>query len=290
MTYSDYIRGDEVTLAVAPTGYRYSTDVNDSLPVTPERVATHVYESMALGATVAHLHGRDSDGAPDPERLPAFGSAVRELCDDDILLEYATAPDYPLGDFLAVLDSAPVPALATVRPGPTRHGYRSAAATSRRDTEQLVRALVDRGITPNLLVTGGPDLHEVARLREASVLPDPPVITVKLGAPAGAVGTPQSLLALLGAVPEDAHCFVRATGPNQYPLTTLAFFLGAHPMVGMEDNLFFAPDRPVDRNAQLVRTVAQLAQRSLREVAAADRANDRLTLSGTRTEHDDVEA
>ena len=67
MTYSDYIRGDEVTLGVAPTGYRYSTDVNDALPVSPDAVANHVYESMTLGATVAHLHGRDSEGEPAPE-------------------------------------------------------------------------------------------------------------------------------------------------------------------------------------------------------------------------------
>ena len=33
MTYREYMRGDEVTLAVAPTGYRYSNDVNEALPV-----------------------------------------------------------------------------------------------------------------------------------------------------------------------------------------------------------------------------------------------------------------
>lgn len=288
MTYSDYIRGDEVVLGVAPTGYRYSTDVNEALPVSPDAVATHVYESMSLGVTVAHLHGRDGDGEPAPERLPAFGSAVRELCGTDVLLDYAVGPDCPLGDFLAALDAAPAPDLATVRLGPTQYGYRSTDARSRRDTEQLVRTLTERDITPNLLVTGGPDLHAVARLREQ--LPDPPVVTLMLGAPSGAAGTPLSLLALLDAVPDDAHCFVRATGPNQYPLTTLAFFLGAHPVVGMEDNLFFAPDQPVERNAQLVRTVAQLAQRSLRPVADADQARGRLKLAATLGEHDDVEA
>jgi 3-keto-5-aminohexanoate cleavage enzyme len=290
MTYRDYMRGDEAVLGVAPTGYRYSTDVNDSLPVTPETVATQVYESIALGATVAHLHGRDGDGDPAPERLPAFGSAVRELCGSDVLLQYAAGPDCPLGDFLAVLDSDPVPDLASVRLGPTQYGYRSTAATSRRDTQQLVRAVTDRGITPNLLVTGGDDLHEVARLREESVLPERTVVTLLLGAPNRAPGTPLSLLSLLDAVPEDAHCFVRATGPNQYPLTSLAFFMGAHPMVGMADNLFFAPEQPVDRNAQLVRAVTQLAQRSLRSIADADQARGRLVMPATLAERNDVEA
>ena len=287
MTYRDYIRGDDVTLGVAPTGYRYSPETNASLPVSPEAVATHVYESSALGATVAHLHGRDAEGDPAPERLPRFGSAVRDACGTDILLDYAVGPACPLGDFLDALDEAPVPDLATIRLGPTQHGYRSTAARSRRDTEQFVAAVTDRGITPNLLVTGGSDLHEVARLREQ--LSDPPVVTLLLGAPSGAAGTPLSLLALLDAVPPGTHCFVRATGPNQYPLTTLAFFLGAHPVVGMEDNLFFAPDEPVERNAQLVRTVAQLAQRSLRSLTDADGARRRLALSRAPGGRGDVE-
>ncbi|WP_277541148.1 3-keto-5-aminohexanoate cleavage protein [Haloarcula laminariae] len=290
MTYSEYMRGDEVTLGVAPTGYRHSTDVNDALPVEPESVATQVYESVALGATVAHLHGRDGDGVPDPARLPAFGRAVRELCGHEVLLEYAAGPDAPLGDFLDALDAAPTPDLVTVRLGPTQSGYRSVAETSRRDTERLVEAALDRGITPNLLVTGGSDSHELARLCQESLLPDPPVVTLQLGAPSGAVGSPLSLLALLDSVPESAHCFVRATGPNQYPLTAMAFFMGAHPMVGMADNLFFDPDTPVERNAQLVRTMAQLAQRSLRSLASVESARRRLAVPAALTEDTDVEA
>lgn len=290
MTYRDYMRGDEVTLGVAPTGYRYSTDVNDALPVEPDSVATQVYESMALGATVAHLHGRDADGNPDPERLPAFGRAVRELCGHDVLLEYAAGPDAPLGDFLDALDGEPVPDLATVRLGPTQSGHRTVSETSRRDTEQFVAALTERTITPNLVVTGGADIHELTRLCEGSVLPDSPVVTLLLGAPGGAVGSPLSLLALLEEIPERAHCFVRATGPNQYPLTTLAFFMGAHPVVGMEDNLFFDPDTPIQRNAQLVRAVAQLAQRSLRSLGDVESARRRLTLPTALAERNDVEA
>lgn len=290
MTYREYMRGDEVTLGVAPTSYRYSTDANDALPVDPDAVATHVYESMALGATVAHLHGRDADGDPDPERLPAFGAAVRELCGHDVLLEYAAGPDAPLGDFLDALDRDPVPDLATVRLGPTQFGYRSVSETSRRDTEQFLAALTDRGITPNLLVTGGADIHELNRLCGQSILPDSPVVTLLLGAPDGAVGSPLNLLALLEEIPEQAHCFVRATGPNQYPLTTLAFFLGAHPVVGMEDNLFFDPDTPVERNAQLVQPIAEMAQRSLRSIADVGAARRRLTIPTAAQAGNDVEA
>jgi len=290
MTYRDYMRGDDVTVGVAPTGYRYSTDVNEGLPIDPDSVATQVYESTGLGATVARLHGRDEDGDPDPERLPAFGRAVAERCGDDVLLEYAADPAAPLGDFLGALDGAPAPDLATVRLGPTQSGYRSVSETSRRDTEQFVDALTDRAITPDLLVTGGADVYELDRLLDRALLPDPPVVTLLLGAPSGAAASPLSLLSLLEAIPDRAHCFVRATGPNQYPLTTLACFLGAHPVVGMADNLFFDPETPVERNAQLVRAVAQVTERSLRDLADIGDARRRLTLPPAVTEGNDVEA
>ncbi|MBX0294049.1 3-keto-5-aminohexanoate cleavage protein [Haloarcula nitratireducens] len=290
MTYDDYIRGDEVTLGVAPTGYRYSTDANDSLPVTAADVADQVYESVTLGASIVHLHGRDSDGDPAPTRLPAFGSAVRDRCGDDVLVEYAVGPDCPPGDFLAIVDEGPLPDLASVRVGPEQHGYRGTSATSRRDVDQFVGELQDRGVVPNLLVTGGRDLHEVDRLREQGVFDGPPVVTLLFGAPDGAVGTPQNLLASLDAVPERAHCLVRATGPNQYPLTAMAFFLGAHPVVGMEDNLFLDPETPVSRNAQLVRQVAELARNSLRDLADVDGARRLVGRPARVAEDDDIEA
>lgn len=290
MTYRDYITGDQVTLGVAPTGYRYSADANPSLPVSPEAVATAVAESMSFGASVAHVHGRDDDGEPAPERLSRFGDAVRDRCGDEVLLEYAVGPDCPTGDFLDALADSPRPDLATVRPRPTQAGYRSTTARSRRDTDRLVTELTDRGIKPNLLVTGGPELHELSRLQEESMLADPPVVTLRLGAPDGAVATPLSLVALLEAVPDGAHCFVRATGPNQYPLTTLAFFLGAHPMVGMEDNLFITPDQPVESNAQLVRSIAQIVGQSPREIADLEDARALLSLPAEIRGENDVEA
>lgn len=288
MTYRDYIAGDQVTPGVAPTGYRYSTETNPALPVTPAAVATETAESVTFGASLVHLHGRDSDGDPAPERLPEFGAAVRDRCDSEVVLEYAVEPDCPTGDYLDVLASSPRPDLATVRPGPTQSGYRSTTGRSRRDTDRLVTELTERGIRPDFLVTSGRDIHELARLREESLLTGPPVVTLQFGAPDGAVASPMSLLALLEAVPDRAHCFVRATGPNQYPLTTLAFFMGAHPVVGMEDNLYFTPDNPVQSNAQLVRMVAQLAAQSLRDIADIDTARELLALPAELRERNNV--
>ncbi|WP_276271736.1 3-keto-5-aminohexanoate cleavage protein [Haloarcula litorea] len=278
MTYEDYIRGDEVILGVAPTGYRYGTETNEALPTTPDEVAKQVYESSSLGATLVHVHGRDDDGEPDPTRLPAFGGAIRDVCDDDVLLDYAADPSCPLGDFLDVLDREPRPAFATVRLSPTQYSYRETSSISRRDVDRFVGELQSRGIRPNLLVTSDSDVHELHRLRSAGVLSGTPLVTVKFGAPDGALGSPLHVRSVLEAVPDTAACVVRATGPNQYPLLAVAFFLGAHLTTGMEDNLFLGPETPVERNAQLVRQVAELVRSSIRPIADTATAGDLLAV------------
>jgi len=290
MTYRDYLRGDDVAIGVAPTGYRYSTDVNESLPVTPADVAQQVSEAVSLGASVAHLHGRDEDGDPAPARLPAFGTAVREDCERDVLIDYAVSPACPTGDFLDVLDDESRPDLATVRVGPAQYDYRGTSRTSRRDVDQLIQELLHRGVKPNLLVTNGRDLNEVNRLIEDGTVTTPPVLTMLFGATDGTVATPQNVLSLLDSVPESAHCFVRATGPNQFPLTTLSLLLGAHPMVGMEDNLFLATDRPVTSNAQLVRQVSHLASNSLRAIVDPETLRERFGVPTAVAEQNDIEA
>ena len=277
MTYREYLRGNELVLSVAPTGYRPVDDRTERVPQTPEEIATAVTEAAGLGATIAHLHGRRDDGSPTPSRLPAVARAVTDET-DDVLIEYAVGPDVLLGDYLDAIDGGPRPDIAHVRVGPEQYGRRGVTETSRRDVDRLIEELVDRGIKPNLAVANGRDLNEVHRLRQAGIVGPNPIITLQLGAKSGTVATPQMLLALLDDAPEG-NVFVSATGPNQYPMTTLALFYGAHVRVGMEDNVFLDADTPVETNAQLAHRVAEVVGNSQRDFATVESAADLLTLS-----------
>jgi 3-keto-5-aminohexanoate cleavage enzyme len=267
MSYRDYVRGTDVILGVAPNGYRYSQQTNTSLPIDHQKVAEHVEACVEGGATIAHLHGRNQDGESAPAALPRVGQAVRDRCGEDVLVEYAIAPKHPLGDLLDTVAQRPRPDLAAVPLGPTAYGYRGASNVSRRDVDRLLGELADRNVKPNLLVRGGHDVNEVSRIREEGILEGPPLVTVLLGARNGAVATPLVLYALLEALPQSAHCMVRATGPNQFPLTTLALFLGGHVTVGMQDNLFLDRDRPVEHNRQLVDRALDVIDHTQRSVA-----------------------
>lgn len=281
MGYSDYMSTEELVLSVVPTApERIGEDA--ALPSTPADIATQVSECTSLGASVATLYGWTEQGEPNPAALPDVAAAVREAT-SEVLIEYAVGPECPLGDYLAVLDERPRPALAQVRLTPTQYGRRGVTGTTRRDVDRLLEELTDRDIKPNLLVTSGRDIHELYRLLEADRI-DSPVVTLRLGARDGAVATPLSLVSLLDALPTSAQTIVAATGPNQYPMTTLAVFMGAHVRVGMGDNRYLSLDTPVERNVQLAQRTAEVVYHSERSFADEDWARMTFELDGPRAE------
>lgn len=269
MTYGDYMTGPDLILSVAPTApERVREDV--SLPVTPETIAAQVADCADVGATTASVYGWTAEGSQTPAGLPDVAAAIRERT-TDVLVEYAVGPECQLGDYLDVLDSRPRPDLAQLRITPTQYGRRGATRRTRKDVDSFLEVLQDRNIKPNLLIQSGRDIQELYRLIEADMITDP-LVTLRLGAREGAVATPLTLIALTDAIPDSADVFVGATGPNQFPLTTQALFLGTHIRVGMADNRYLGYEQPVEHNARLVQRVAEVvshSERSLAEEATA---------------------
>jgi len=281
MAYSDYMAGRAVVITVVPTAAE-RIGADDALPVTPDEIATQASECAALGATVASVYGWTEGGEPSTAALPTVAAAVREAT-ERLVVEYAVPPETRWGDYLAVLDERPRPELAQVRLTPTQYGHRGATTLTRRDVDRLLEELAARDIKPNLLVESGQDVHELHRLLASDRVQNP-VVTLRLGARDGAVATPLSLLALLDALPDSAETIVAATGPNQYPMTTLALFLGAHVRVGMGDNRYLGREEPVERNRQLFQRVAEVISHGERSVADGSWTERAFELDGRRPE------
>jgi uncharacterized protein (DUF849 family) len=98
-----------------------------------------------------------------------------------------------------------------------------------------------------------------------------------LGVPGGMPATPQALLAGVAALP-DAVTSWSATGIGRghLPVLAAALSLGGHLRVGMEDNVFYAPRRPVSGNAELVARAARLAEELQRPVIGPGQARELL--------------
>lgn len=262
-----YLTDSEMVLAVAPTAADRS-GTESPLPVTPEAIAMQVVDCAELGATVAAVHGWTDDGEQSTAALPAVAAAIRGRT-ANVLVEYVVSPECELGDYLDAIDDGPPPDLAQIRLTPAQYGHRGATRRTRDEVDRFITELRDRNIKPNLLVQSGRGVQELHRLLEDGTVRNP-VVTVKLGARDGTVASPQMLLTLLDSLPSAANPLVAATGPNQYPLTTQAVFLGAGVRTGMGDNRYLGHQRRVGHNRQLVQRVSETVYHSERSLA--DRA------------------
>jgi 3-keto-5-aminohexanoate cleavage enzyme len=94
-----------VVLTVSSSGGKWTIKDNPHLAVTPESIIDEVVESAALGASVAHLHARDSSGKPtfEPSVMTAIVDGIRSRSNIIIQISTGNLPGEPhtLPSFLA---------------------------------------------------------------------------------------------------------------------------------------------------------------------------------------------
>jgi len=112
---------------------------------------------------------------------------------------------------------------------------------------------------------------------------DPLHFQFVLGTPWGIPGTPQSLLHLLGYLPEQATWSVIGIGKAHLPISMMGLILGGHIRVGMEDNIYYAKGELAKSNAQFVERIVRIAKEYGREVARP--ADARKILGLTKRDH-----
>lgn len=271
MTYNDYLRGEKVILTVATTGGVHGKDANPNLPEQPEEIARDVRECEKLGASIAHVHGRDEYGENAAERLQAVNDAIREHC-EDVIIQNTTGGQSAYESRVQGIRTDPAPEMASLDMGPFNRGQHIITEHTRHNIESLAREMRENGVKPELEAFNNGHLNESHRLVDLGLLEEPYYINLIFGGGTFSMPSPRNLVNLVDNLPENAEFNVLATGKHQLPLTTMAVLLGGHVRVGMEDNLYFDRGQPAESNAQLVERTVEVIERLGREIATPDEA------------------
>lgn len=270
-----------VIVTVAPTGGMASKKQNPHLPTRPEEIAEDVYRCYNAGASVAALHARrasDDEATCDPQVYGRMNALIRAKC--DIVLNNSTGGGIN-GDMIHQLDNGlweidfdervkgmegPGAEMCTLDAQTlcaSFGGKEILVPTTPTRTRRLAEMMKARGIKPEWEVFSLEDIvQDVRRAIEAGLDEPPYFINIVLGVNAfqGALPyTPKILQMMVEHLPEAAVFNVSAIGAAQLPATTHALLLGGHVRVGLEDNLYYAPDelatnvRLVERMVRIVR-------------------------------------
>jgi 3-keto-5-aminohexanoate cleavage enzyme len=288
-------------ITVAPTGGVHGKEINPNHPESAEEVAEQTYECYKLGASIVHLHCRRPDNpaltSSNPEDYRKLNALIREKCPEIIINnttgggEGVTTPE----ERLKSLDAKPEMCSFNMGPlafklflkkrepplggRPKDISLDAVAPINFGETEMFAKAMLERGIVPEMEVYHPGQWWFVYNLIEKKLVIPPYDIQLCMGLSSGAHPTPKQLLNMVETAPMPSILHVLGVGPFQTPMVTMGILLGLNVRTGMEDNVYYRRGELCKNNAQLVEKVVRIARELGREIATPKQARQMLGLS-----------
>lgn len=283
--------GEPVIITCALTGGIHGKEANENLPEQPDEIVEQGVAAWRAGASILHVHARNPDGSNTMD--PAIYSGLHErLCaETEAVVQLTTggSPVLPVEERLnTVLLS---PEMCSLNMGLLNffiRGEQVFFANHRSDIERFAREISACRVKPEFEVYNSAMLEEVAYLLSLDILEPPYTINFVLHTPTqgGQRGTPRNLFDMLQRLDElpvsrdDLRVNVSSMGRTQLPMTTIALAMGLNVRVGMEDNVMYRRDEPLENNAQLVERTVRIARELDRRPATPEEARASLGLRG----------
>jgi len=254
---------------------------NPNVPLTPEEIAHEAHQAWHAGASVIHLHVRDSEGRPTQDR-EVFAEAIaliRERCDAIIQVSTGGAVGMTPAERLQPVTLAPE--MATLTCGTVNFGD-EIFANPFPMIREFAREMQRHGVRPEIEVFDTGAVATAGRLISLGLVDGPLHYDFVMGVPGGVPPTVEHLLCLVRSLPPGSTWTVAGIGRHQLPLATVAIVLEGHVRVGLEDNVYYARRELATGNAQLVERIARIAKELGRPVATPTEARQILRIPRPR--------
>jgi len=271
---------EKLIITAAITGSRITREATPYITITPEEIVTSATECEEAGASIVHIHVRDPNTGLGTQDIGLFRQVVEPLREKTDLVLCLTTSGIP-GRNLSIEERlTPLelePELASFDAGSINLGG-SAFINTPEFLQAAAIRMREKGVKPELEIFDVGMMVTCLRMREEGSFTDPLHFQFVLGTPWGIPGTPQSLLHLLGYLPERSTWSVIGIGKTHLPMSMMGLILGGHIRVGMEDNVYYTKSGLAKSNAQFVERIIRIAKEYGREVATPQDARKILSL------------
>jgi uncharacterized protein (DUF849 family) len=276
---------NKLIINVAPTGMVPTRDDSPYVPLTADEIAADCERCSALGASVFHLHARDSSGAPTyrADVYREIIDKVKTRCPDVIVCVSTSGRKFKsLAKRSEVLDleGDVKPDMASLTLG-SMNFPRQASMNDPAVIRGLAEKMRDRGITPELEVFDLGMVDYSKFLIGRQVLTAPLYFNLFLGSLGTLSATPFNLATMIQSLPDGASWGAAGIGRFQFFVNSMAITMGGNVRVGLEDNLYMDTAKQVlASNESLVERLVRLAETAGREIASPDEARRIIGLPG----------
>ena len=273
-------------ITVAITGAVPTTKDNPAVPVTPERQVESAVEAFHAGATVCHVHVRDSDERPssDVRLYEEVQTGIREQCPEMIVQLSTGARGRSIKERFSCLELRPEMASFSTGSVNFPHGIYDNPPDV---VEDVAQRLLDYRIKPEIEVFDLAMLYKAAELLDRGLLAPAPQVQLVMGIK-NALPARESLVDFfageVSALMPGATWTCMGTGRFQLEANRWALARGGHVRTGLEDNIFYSKGRLAASNAELVSLAADLCPEYDRHPATAAEARQLLHLPAMATQ------
>lgn len=285
---------EKLIITVATTGAFQGKEANPNLPLRPEEIAKATHEAWNEGASIVHIHARESETnkpTSEPDILNEIDRRIREKkC--DIIIQHSTAQDYiprlEAGGRIKAIEMNPEMASLdiTIPRIITFGGKESIYITTLPEIEHGAKAMLERGIKPELEIFNPVVMEDVYHLINKGLLKKPYWLCFVMGMRrinrAYMPYSPRLLLQLVDSLPPDSIFSVMGVGADELPATTQSILIGGHLRVGFEDNVHYRKGELAISNSQLVARAVRIGRELGCEIASPDEARQMLNIPPLR--------
>src|ERR1041384_1910878 len=292
----------KVIVTCAPTGSIHTPSMSPYRPVTSDQIATAAIEAAEAGASILHLHARNSaDGSPSPSAKHFMEFLPRIKASTDAVINISTGGSATMS-LDARLEGAKAarPELCSLNMGPLIFDFSAAGARVEQWQHEWERVYVessrgrimynDNAYIERIMREVGQEfgtrfefecydighMYTLAHFVERKLVQPPFLIQGVFGILGGIGADPRNLahmVTIADSLFGDDYLFSAfAAGKNQLRFCTQSALLGGNVRVGLEDSLYIGPSQLARSNADQVRKIRGSLERLGLEVASAHEA------------------
>jgi uncharacterized protein (DUF849 family) len=254
----------------APNGARRGKDDHQSLPITPDELATCAEGVADAGASILHLHVRDQQGGHslDLDRYRAATAAIRERVGDRMIIQVTTEA---CGLYSAKQQMA---AVRELKPEAVSLALKELCPDAEAEpvAAEFFAWLNKEAVMPQYILFSPEEVVRFTDLRQRGVIPDDwPFVLLVLGRYSDSLtGDPDLLGNFVEVLQQDVTWMVCCFGETEHTAVGEAARLHGHARVGFENNLVLPDGSTAPDNAALVKLAAKSGSDAGRRVADAD--------------------
>ena len=267
---------DDLIINAAITGMVPTKKDTPYVPVSPEEIIADVRRCRDAGASIVHLHARDSDDLPTYRKdiYSQILNGVRKVCPDIILCVSTSGRVFKTfeqrSEVLELVD--PAPEMASLTLG-SMNFARNESVNSPDMIKALALKMAKRKITPEWECFDLGMVEYSHYLTSHEILRPPFYCNLLLGSLGTISATAFNLATMVRALPDGVTWAAAGIGRYQFSVNTLAITMGGHVRVGLEDNLWFDEQRSrLATNADLIDRLVGVARACGRSIASPQKA------------------